>query len=83
MELKLVWEQENCAGKCGVLMVLLQMVISVAKDESLDSHNSFSSSLPFSNVFQDSVGVGGGGVDDGMRMRMQKVTCLSKVLGGD
>ncbi len=36
MELKLVWEQENCAGKhrkCGVLMIcLLQMVISVAKE---------------------------------------------------
>ncbi len=64
---------------------LLQMVISVAKESPWILTTVFlSSSLPFSNVFQDSVGVGGGGVvDDGMRMRMQKVTCLSKVLGGD
>jgi len=41
---------------------LLQMVISVAKESPWILTTVFlSSSLPFSNVFQDSVGVGGGG----------------------
>jgi hypothetical protein len=75
---KLRWK----AQKCGVLMVCFRYGNLCAKENPRNLTTVFlSSSLPFSNVFRDSVGVGG--LMDEMRMRMQKVTCLSKVLGGD